>query len=257
MEWYPQQSKELNALLEKLLKHNPQKQEVHGIIVPHAGYPYSGATAGKAFSYLKNSNSKKAIILAPSHYVELRGLAKHNKDYWETPLGKIKTFDEKIGAEKMDLKKEHAIGNQIPFLQKLKFQEILPLMVGSITMQEAEKIAKELSEYLTSSKLGRNEAEKIAKVLSNKNCVLVISADLSHFSEYSKAVEKDKKTIEVIQNLDFDKLEQIDSCGLFPIIITMNLCKINNWNPKLIEYKNSGDITKDKTSVVGYASFVF
>src|SRR4030042_4065887 len=142
MEWYPQQNKDLDNLLNELLKNDFPKHEVHGIIVPHAGYPYSGAIAGKAFSYLKNSNLKKAIILAPSHYIGLRGLAKHNKDYWETPLGKIKIFDEKIRAEEIDMKEEHAIGNQIPFLQKIGFQEIFPLMIGSITMQEARKIAE-------------------------------------------------------------------------------------------------------------------
>jgi len=236
MEWYPQKTSELTILLERLLEHEQPKQEVHGIIVPHAGYSYSGAIAGKAFSYLKNFNSKKAMILTPGHYVGLRGLAKHNKQYWETPLGKIKISEENIKAEGMDLKEEHAIGNQIPFLQKIGFQEIFPLMVGSITMQEARKIAE---------------------MLYSENNVFVISADLSHFLNYEEAIEKDKKTIEVIQTLDFNNIGQIDSCGLFPLLITMNLCALHQWKPKLIEYKNSGDITEDKTSVVGYASFWF
>jgi len=236
MEWYPSQNKELNTILNELLKCNFPKQEIHGIIVPHAGYSYSGAIAGRTFSYLKNSDIKKAIILAPSHYMGLRGLAKHNKEYWETPLGKIKIFDEKIRAEEVDMKEEHAIGNQVPFLQKLEFQEIFPLMVGSITIQESKNIAE---------------------ILSNKENIFIISADLSHFLEYKKAIEKDKKTIEVIENLNFDNIGQIDSCGLFPILIAMNLCKINNWKPRLIEYKNSGDITGDKKSVVGYAGFWF
>jgi hypothetical protein len=236
MEWYPQQNKDLDNLLNDLLKNDYPKQEIHGIIVPHAGYSYSGAIAGKAFSHLKNSTIKKAIILAPSHYIGLRGLAKHKKDYWETPLGKIKIFNENIRAEEIDMKEEHAIGNQIPFLQKLGFQEIFPLMVGSITMQEAKNIAE---------------------ILSKEEKIFVISADLSHFLEYKEAAEKDKKTIEAIQNLDLDKIGQIDSCGLFSILIAINLCKINKWQPKLIEYKNSGDVTGDKTSVVGYASLWF
>jgi hypothetical protein len=89
MEWYPQGTQELNNILEKFLSHEPFNKEIHGIIVPHAGYFYSGKIAGKAYSYLKNSNSKKAIIFAPSHHIELRGLAKHKEKYWETPLGKI------------------------------------------------------------------------------------------------------------------------------------------------------------------------
>jgi hypothetical protein len=236
MEWYPQGTQELNNILEEFLSHEPFNKEIHGIIVPHAGYSYSGKIAGKAYSYLKNFNSKKAIILAPSHHIELRGLAKHKERCWETPLGKIKISEESIRAEEMDLKEEHAIGNQIPFLQKIGFQEIFPLMIGSITIQEARRIAE---------------------ILSKEEYVFIISADLSHFLTYEEAIEKDKKTIEAIQNIDFDKIGQIDSCGLFPIIIAMNLCNINKWKPKLIEYKNSGDITNDKTSVVGYSSFWF
>lgn len=236
MEWYPQTSTELYDLLGELLKTNFPKQEVHGIIVPHAGYSYSGRIAGKAFSYLKNSPIKKAIILSPSHHVGLRGLAKHDRQYWATPLKKIKISEEKINAKEMDLSKEHAIDNQIPFLQKIGFQEIFPLMVGSITLQEAKKIAETLS--------------------SEKN-IFIISADLSHFLDYESAVKKDAQTVEIIQKLDFNKIGEIDSCGFFPILIAMYLCQRNNWKPKLIEYRNSGDLTEQKKSVVGYASFWF
>jgi len=236
MEWYPQESRDLNSLLDELLKHDFPKQEIHGIIVPHAGYSYSGKISGKAFSYLKNSEPKKAVILAPSHYLKLRGLIKHNQPKWETPLGSINVFEENIIAEKIDLREEHSIGNQIPFLQKIGFQEIFPLMVGPVTMQEAKNIAE---------------------ILSREKKIFIISADLSHFLEYNEAIKRDNQTIEVIRNLDFEKIGQIDSCGLFPIIIAMNLCDLNKWKPTLIEYKNSGDITGDKTSVVGYAGFWF
>lgn len=237
MGWYPQQKGELDALLDKLLKCNNRfSGEIHGIIVPHAGYAYSGAVAGKAFSYFKNLKNERVIILSPSHYVGLRGLAKHNENYLRTPLGKIKLFEGKANAEEIDLSNEHAIGNQIPFLQKLGFQEIFPLVVGSITLQEAKRIAE---------------------ILSREKGVFVVSADLSHFLEYKKALEKDRKTIEVIENLDLDNAGQIDSCGFFPILVAMNLCKINGWKPKLVKYENSGDVTGDKKSVVGYASFCF
>jgi hypothetical protein len=237
MEWYPQGTQELNKILEEFLSNEPFNQEIHGIIVPHAGYSYSGKIAGKAYSYLKNLNSKEVVILAPSHHVRIRGLAKHKEKYWKTPLGKINVSELNIRAEEINLNEEHGIGNQIPFLQKAGFQEIFPLIVGSITIQESKKITEMLSK--------------------EDNTIFVISADLSHFLDYEKAIEKDKQTIEVIKNLDFDKIGQIDSCGLFPILIAMNLCAINGWKPHLIEYKNSGDITGDKTSVVGYSSFWF
>jgi len=236
MEWYPQKNLELYELLNELLKNNHPIQEVHGIIVPHAGYSYSGKIAGKTFSYLRGANHKKAVILASSHYIRMRGLAKHNKPYWTTPIKKTKISEEGIKAREEDLSKEHAIGNQVPFLQKIGFQEIFPLVVGSITLQEAKKIAE---------------------ILDNGKNIFVISADLSHFSDYETATEKDKKTIEIIQNLDFNRIGQLDSCGIFPILVAMNLCQINGWKPKLVEYKNSGDITGEKKSVVGYAGIVF
>lgn len=237
MEWYPQGTQELKTVLEGFLSYEQFNKEIHGIIVPHAGYSYSGKIAGKAYSYLKDSNSKKAIILAPSHHVELRGLAKHKERYWETPLGKINISESNIRVKEMDLKGEHGIGNQIPFLQTIGFKEIFPIIIGSITIQESKKIAEIFSK--------------------EENTIFIISADLSHFLPYEKAVEKDEKTIEMIQDLDFKKIGQIDSCGLFPILVLMNLCKTKSWKPKLIEYKNSGDITDDKTNVVGYSSFWF
>jgi hypothetical protein len=102
------------------------------------------------------------------------------------------------------------------------------------------------------------ESKKIAEIFSKEeNTIFIISADLSHFLTYEKAVEKDEKTIETIQNLDFERIGQINSCGLFPILVLMNLCNAKSWKPKLIEYKNSGDIGEDKESVVGYSSFWF
>ncbi len=236
MDWYPQQEKALTALLEKFLEKSPKNREIHGIIVPHAGYVYSGKIAGKSFSYLKNLNSKKAIILAPSHYTSLKGIAKHNQQHWKTPLGKIALSKTSIPAKEINLEREHAIDNQIPFLQKLGFKEVLPIMVGSITSQEAEEIAE---------------------TLSKQDAVFIVSADMSHFLEYDKAIIADSQTIKTITSLNTNKKEQIDSCGIFPLLIAMNVCKINNWKPKLIEYKNSGDVTEDKSSVVGYAGLYF
>jgi AmmeMemoRadiSam system protein B len=237
MEWYPQDSLKLYELLNEFLKNTPyNSQQIHGIIVPHAGYEYSGKTAGKTYSYIKNSIIKKAIILAPTHSLRLRGMAKHNQPLWSTPLRKIRISQEKINAEEIDLTKEYAIGNQIPFLQKLGFREILPLMIGSLTLQEAKEIAEDLSK---------------------RKAIIIVSADLSHFNEYEEAVKKDLQTIKIVQDLDFSRINDIDSCALFPLLVTMNLCKINNWKPKLVEYKNSGDVTGNKKSVVGYAGMIF
>jgi len=152
----------------------------------------------------------------------------------ETPLGKVNikdNFYQKLG-------KEHSVQNQIPFLQRLnKNIEILPLVVGDISLKEAGEIAKQFA--------------------SEKDVLFVFSSDLSHFFPYNEAVRRDMETISIIEKLDIKQASRMDACGRMPLLIMMQLCKLKGWKPKLIEYKNSGDVTGDKNSVVGYASFAF
>jgi len=238
--WYPQDKEELNKVLENYLSKKSEtrkdKKEIHGLIVPHAGYEFSGEIAGKTFSFLTREPRQKAIILSPSHYLAIGGAYTHNENIWETPLGKIKIFD--MGLPKINIKAEHAIGNQIPFLQKLGFEEIAPILTGDVSINEAKNIAKHLSSF---------------------NDLFIISTDLSHFLPYEEAAEKDEKTIGLIENLDTRGLLKEDNCacGIFPLIILMELCKIKRWKPELIMYKNSGDITGIKDSVIGYAGMIF
>ncbi len=250
MDWYPQDKKELNNILEKFIKQKSSKEIIshehkfsgkmkrkkpevsaHGIIVPHAGYAYSGKIAGKVYSRL---NAKKVLILTPNHYLSFDGVLTHNKNYWETPLGKIKIIESDF--KKTNLKQEHAIDNQIPFLQKVGVEEILPLSVGEISLEEAREIAE---------KIGNFDGK------------IVVSTDLSHFHEEKIANKMDKETIKIIENLEVKNFRKIDACGKYPLMILIELCKLKKWKPKLVEYKTSGDVTKDFSSVVGYAGFVF
>jgi MEMO1 family protein len=237
--WYPENKKELEEFIENSfkqeisLKEKPMK--IHGLIVPHAGYVYSGNIAGKAFSLLKNKKIEKSIILGPSHYTSLNKIVTSDKFNWETPLGKIKLFN--IGFPTNNIEEEHSIKNQIPFLQKLGIKEIMPLMVGEILIEQAKQIA-----------------EKIAK----QDAIFIFSTDLSHFLHYNNARERDKNTIKIIEHQELENWKNLDACGIFPLLILFHLCKILNTKPHLIEYKNSGDVTGDKLhGVVGYGSFWF
>lgn len=254
--WYPEQKQELNKILDFLLSKTPKTQEIkadktkkinkneinseisgkiHGLIVPHAGYAYSGEIAGKAFSLLKPSLKGKklnrAIIFGPSHYTAFNGIASIEKI--QTPLGKANIPENPFPK----IPHEHSIENQVPFLQKLNPDiEILPIVVGQISLEESNQIAKQFIK---------------------EDAIFIFSTDLSHFLKYDNAVKKDKETIEIITKLNGQRLNNVDACGIFPILILFQMCKINSWKPKLIEYKNSGDITGDKSQVVGYASFYF
>jgi AmmeMemoRadiSam system protein B len=237
-DWYPSDKAQLNNMLDGFLSSKPKlkinQKEIHGIIVPHAGYVYSGAIAGKAFALLKNRKFSKAVIFGPSHYKAFMGIAALETPE-NTPLGKVNLTKNSLPK----IPYEHSIENQIPFIQKLNPDiEILPIAVGHITLEEAESIAERfLNEY--------------------KDSVFIFSTDLSHFLRYDEAVRKDKTTIDIITTLNESKLNHIDACGIYPLLILFEMCKIRSWKPRLIEYKNSGDVTGDKISVVGYSSFVF
>jgi AmmeMemoRadiSam system protein B len=244
--WYPQNKEELSKLIDSYLSQKSdtsiKQKNINGLIVPHAGYAFSGEIAGKAFSFLKNqknNDNKTAVILSPSHYIPLQGIATHNKQDWITPLGIINVINSNFKTAKINISQEHAIDNQIPFLQKLNFKNILPILVGEISLEQAKQIAKELSKI--------------------DNVIFVLSTDLSHFLPYEEAKARDKETIKAIENLDANKLISIENsaCGIYPLLILIELCKLKNIKPKLIEYKNSGDITRDKSRVVGYCSMVF
>jgi len=239
--WYPTDPKELNRMLDQFLKIDSTRlkfksREIHGLIVPHAGYQYSGEIAGKAYSLLKNKKIKRAIILAPTHQFGFQGIAK--LPYAKTPLGKIKIIKSDI-KEIPGLNYEHAVDNQLPFLQKLDIEEILPIVVGYINEKEIEQAANNILKYL------------------NGESILIISTDLSHFLPYEEAVKKDKQTIRAIESLDPEQINENSACGFFPLLILVKICKIKKWKPKLIQYKNSGDITGDKSGVVGYGSLIF
>ncbi len=236
--WYPSNKRELSEVLGKFLKAKIKPKKINGLIVPHAGYQYSGAIAGKVFSMLKNKKNKTAVILSPSHYFAMHEIATHNQEKWSTPLGELKILKTKIDFTKTNISIEHGIDNQIPFLQELNFREILPLIVGELTQEQIIEAAK-----------------KIAKL----KAVIIVSTDLSHFLPYEQAVERDKETINAIESLDSNKIRYTDNCacGVFPLLIFMEICRIKKFKPKLIEYKNSGDVVGGKDSVVGYSSFVF
>ncbi len=234
--WYPLKKEELSELLssyldEEIAKRHKQKP-VKGIIVPHAGYEFSGKIASKAYPYIKGA--KRAIIFSPNHYFPLRGLVTHNESFWQTPLGKIKIIPSDL--RKANLNEEHAIDNQVPFLQKLNVEEILPIVVGEINQGEAKSYAKQFEDF---------------------KGIFIFSTDLSHFLDYDSARARDNKTIKVIENLDINNKDKIDACGIYPLMIFLELAKLKGWKPKLLEYKNSGDINGIKDKVVGYAAFIF
>jgi len=239
--FYPGNKKELESMINNFLKNVSDikiKNEPKALIVPHAGYVYSGQVAAYAYSLLKKYKKQKIILLGPSHTSYFNDVAADINDYWENPLGKVKIMQNNFPKLEEAHLNEHCLEVQIPFLQTiLKDFEILPLVAGNINPKEI--------------------SEKIIPLLDN-NTILIISSDLSHFQDYDTAVSIDKNTIQSIQNLDYNKMEKEgDACGKIPILTAIDIAQKLKWKCRLLEYKNSGDVIGDKTGVVGYASFAF
>jgi len=243
--FYPAGKKELAKMISQLLAEAKTDEKApNGIIVPHAGYAYSGKTAAFAYNsllnILKERQIRNIIILGPAHNVYFNEIFQSNSNSWETPIGKIELG--KIREIKESEKAhagEHSIEVQIPFVQKIledakKKIPITPIIVGEITKEQAKKYADMFSRQ--------------------ENCFFIVSTDLSHFMLKEDAEKTDFDTIKKITALDY---KDIDACGKYPLMIIIELAKIKNWKFKLLKYSSSAETSGDESSVVGYASFVF
>jgi len=249
-QFYPENPQELKKLINKFLNDQPKNlfipKNIKAFIVPHAGYIYSGPVAATAYQTLFLSLWKptKIILIGPSHHFPIANFIFSSANQWETPLGKIPLYfpfqnKNDFIFDDLAFQLEHSLEVQLPFLQTiLKNFSILPILINN-----------------------KNESINLAKILKpilDKNTLLIISSDLSHYYPLEIAEKIDKKTIQSILQLEIEKeAENIDACGAPGILTLMNLAKEFDWQVKLINHQTSFDSSGDKTSVVGYGSFVF
>ncbi len=248
--FYPASTGELDSAVGKYLNAVSASSGVQPkiLIVPHAGYKYSAQTAAKAYAELQLWKNKihNVILLGPSHYVGIKGAALSKDDSFETPLGQV-PVNKEISAKLAALPgfgynnaahaKEHSLEVQLPFLQKvLKDFAIVPIVYGNADPAE---IARALEPYLKS-----------------ENTLLVVSADLSHYYAYEDAQNLDGQTGALVGS-KLPVVENHMSCGAAGINTAIILAQQNRMLPKLLDMVNSGDVTGDKSSVVGYASWLF
>lgn len=210
------------------------------LIVPHAGYLYSGQVAAYAYSLLKNTPEKwkKVIAIGPAHTLMMHTLATDANDYWETPLGRVKVLHDGFAVQESAHIQEHCLEVQLPFLQHVlgEFQ-FLPLLTGKINPKDF--------------------CQAVDNILS-EDSLLLISSDLSHFYDYGTAAELDHATNQAIEALDYERMEKAGiACGKTSILMAMEIARRKGWRPRLLHYSNSGDVSQDRESVVGYASFGF
>ncbi|MFZ4623921.1 MAG: AmmeMemoRadiSam system protein B [Rhodoferax sp.] len=218
------------------------------IIVPHAGYIYSGAMAARAYARLAPARQRirRVVLLGPVHRVPVRGLALPGVDAFATPLGLIDidlpavaaiTPLRQVVTSQAAHAQEHSLEVQLPFLQSvLEDFKLLPLAVGDATPAEV--------------------AEVLELLWGGPETLIVISSDLSHFLPYRMAQTVDSETVQHIMQLDAT-LTHHQACGGTPVNGLLLAAQKHQLQPELLGLCNSGDTAGDKSRVVGYASVAF
>lgn len=250
-QFYPAQTQQLTGDIHGYIDaaHTAQGGGVcRGLIVPHAGYMYSGPVAAEGYgvlSRLDQSVSYDVVILAPSHHVSFQGAALPEADVFRTPLGDVEVAKaDKLLAGSTSVfvsgqahALEHAIEVQLPFLQvALQKFSIIPLVLGDV---DCTRLAHEIM------------------ALDLPHCLIIASSDLSHYDPYDVAVEHDHTTIDLIMKGKGDELTGEDACGFMAIRTLLSMGHLAGWRPRLLSYENSGDTAGDKSAVVGYTAVSF
>jgi hypothetical protein len=259
--WYPSSPKILRADIEAYFERvteKPVQGKIIGLVAPHAGYMYSGQVAAYAYKQIIGRLYDVVIVIGPSHRLPFDGVSVYSRGGYETPLGIVRVHEEiadkiinkkaNIVEIKMAHRQEHAIEIQLPFLQvALGDFPFIPLVMGNQGYRTCEALS-----------------ETIIKAVGDRKVLIVGSSDLSHFYPYSSAVEMDNLALKHIGGMNArglaDDIENglCEACGGGAIVTTMMLArKLGADKTRLLKYANSGDVTGDKHSVVGYTSAIF
>jgi AmmeMemoRadiSam system protein B/AmmeMemoRadiSam system protein A len=218
------------------------------MIVPHAGYVYSGPVAASAYARLAPARDliKRVVLLGPCHRVPVRGLALPQADAFETPLGRVAIDANAVDAVsamgqvvRSDLAHadEHALEVQLPFLQRVLGDfTLVPFVVGAASAAEV--------------------AQVIERLWGGPETLVLVSSDLSHYHRYDDARAIDGATVRSILDLD-STIDHEQACGATPLGGLLELARRRRLLPQLLDARNSGDTAGDKRRVVGYAAFAF
>ena len=255
---------QINIFL-SVAKEQKTDKELKILIVPHAGYDYSGAVAGWGFRQLEGMDYKRVILIGSSHHFLFDKIAVCNEGAWQTPLGEVEIdweFADKLIAESSAFQAEinfhvpeQTLEVEVPFLQTvLKDFKIVPILLSQSTEKQLNELAGVISKNF------------------DEDTLLIISTDLSHYPDYETANEVDKKTISSILTGDWRDFSnftkeimqkgyqglETPACSSDAVKVGMMIAQNFGFDEiKLFNYQNSGDITGDYSRVVGYASIGF
>ena len=275
--FYSDRPEKLAAAVENLLSQAQDAElgPVRALIAPHAGYRYSGPVAASAFQQLERARSASpgccaktglsgvgssgveidrsgearptVYLLGPAHYVYVESVALSPADAFETPLGLVPQNRAAIDgllargrAYQLDAlahQPEHSLEVELPFLQAtLGDFDLVAMLCGQ---PDVAQVAGDLAQQLQPGDLA------------------VVSSDLSHYHPYETAQRLDRAFLEAVLTGDATRAAQGEACGLQSILILMHLAQLKGWTPHLLDYRNSGDTSGDKSRVVGYSAVVY
>lgn len=254
--FYPESCSEVRKYFQEFnLKYNAmstpdEMQHItpRAVIVPHAGYIYSGFTANIAYRFLKRTKAKRIIVIGPSHHHYFKGISGSYFEKYETPCGELEIDSAYLFAlakqfnivfEPKAHQKEHSTEVQFPFIQHyFSKAKVIELIYGEIDAKTLANI--------------------ISALLQNKDNVVIISSDLSHFHSLKEAKSLDKHCLKGVQTLNIKELEKgCKACGRKGIQAMILSAKHLKLSSALLDYRTSADVSHDTNSVVGYMSAMF
>ncbi|MFO8024601.1 AmmeMemoRadiSam system protein B [Thiohalophilus sp.] len=250
--FYPADAVRLRPMLDEFLQQAGQQIDTdqpvpRAIIVPHAGYIYSGSVAASAYARLRPAHAryKRVLLLGPSHRVPLRGLATSSATHFLTPLGQIPL--DRASLEQLETlpqvtrldqahAMEHSLEVQLPFLQSVLDDFVLvPLVVGDADPQEVSEIIDQFWDEQT---------------------LIVISSDLSHYHDYATAQQLDTATSRAIEALRPETIGYDDACGRNPVNGLLQFARAHGLRASTVDLRNSGDTAGPRDQVVGYGAYL-
>ncbi len=256
-QYYPESAEKIKQMIASFIDPKAEKEDADGLLVPHAGYVYSGSVAAAVLSRVKFKDT--FIIIGPNHTGRGKPFSIQTEGIWRTPLGDVQIDSELarklLGASKYleeDIEAhvaEHSIEVQLPFLQYFKADvKFVPIIIGSGDAVICKTIGQEIAGVLQELK---------------KEAIILASSDMNHYESQKIARQKDHQAIEAVLELDGDELKKrveeqdITMCGYAPAIIMMSaLGGPGAARAELVKYQTSGDVTGDMSSVVGYAGII-
>ncbi len=248
--FYPGDPQSLAAMVDRLLAKAESESSVHAkaLILPHAGYVYSGSTAALGYASLVPwaSQIHRVVLLGPTHRVAVNGIALPEAEAFTTPLGVIRLDAQAIGGI-ADLPQilfsnpahafEHSLEVHLPFLQRVLGDfTLVPLAVGRTTPDDVSEV--------------------LDRLWGGPETLIVVSSDLSHFLPYATAQQVDSNTCRHILQLD-SHIHSEQACGAYPVNGLLLAASRRGLKPTLLGLCNSGDTAGDRDRVVDYAAFAF